>query len=92
MMNMLDQGENDEKIICIHLDDPEYREITHISQLATHRLNELKRFFEDYKKLEKKDVIVEDFLGPEDAKRVIRKSMDLYQKMFSYLTRGNHPR
>jgi inorganic pyrophosphatase len=30
MMTMLDQGENDEKIICVHLDDPEYRDYTHI--------------------------------------------------------------
>ncbi len=88
VMNMLDQGENDEKIICIHLDDPEYRDFTSISELPHHRLDELQRFFKDYKKLEKKEVVVEDFQGPEDARKVVHKSMRLYQKMFSYLTRG----
>jgi inorganic pyrophosphatase len=92
MMNMLDQGENDEKIICIHLDDPEYRDFTNISELPHHRLDELQRFFKDYKKLEKKEVVVEDFMGPDDAKRVVLKSMRLYQKMFSYLTRGGQVR
>ncbi len=92
VMNMMDQGENDEKIICIHLDDPEYRGFTNISELPRHRLDELQRFFKDYKKLEKKEVVVDDFLGPEDAIRVVLKSMRLYSKMFSYLTRGGQGR
>ncbi len=32
-------------------------------------------FFEDYKKNEHKEVIVDEFLGAEDAKRVIRESL-----------------
>lgn len=92
MMNMLDQGENDEKIICIHLDDPEYRDFTNIDELPHHRLDELQRFFKDYKKLEKKEVVVEDFLGPDEAILAVQKSMRLYSKMFSYLTRGGQGR
>jgi inorganic pyrophosphatase len=92
MMNMLDQGENDEKIICIHLDDPEYRNFTNINELPHHRLDELQRFFKDYKKLEKKQVVVEDFLGPDEAIQAVLKSMRLYSKMISYLTRGGQGR
>lgn len=92
MMNMLDQGENDEKIICIHLDDPEYRNFTNINELPHHRLDELQRFFKDYKKLEKKQVVVEDFQGPDEAIQAVLKSMRLYSKMFSYLTRGGQGR
>ena len=92
MMNMLDQGENDEKIICIHLDDPEYRNFTNINELPHHRLDELQRFFKDYKKLEKKQVVVEDFMGPDEAIQAVLKSMRLYSKMFSYLTRGGQGR
>lgn len=33
MMAMLDQGQNDEKIISVHLDDPEYRAFAHIQEL-----------------------------------------------------------
>jgi len=87
MMTMIDQGENDEKIICIHLDDPEYREYTDISQLPPHRMNEVRRFFEDYKKLEAKEVRVQDFLGPDEAKKAVRHATALYDKLFSYMHR-----
>ena len=87
MMTMLDQGENDEKIICIHLDDPEYREYADIGQLPAHRMNEVRRFFEDYKKLEAKEVLVQDFLGPDEAKKAVRHAMALYEKLFSYMHR-----
>jgi len=79
MMTMVDQGQNDEKVICIHLDDPEYRDYVAIQQLPPHRLTELRRFFEDYKKLEGKEVAVHDFLGPVDAVEAVAHSMELYR-------------
>ena len=92
MMTMLDQGENDEKIISVHLDDPEYRDYTHIKELPPHRLVEVQRFFEDYKKLENKEVLVQDFLGPDEAEKVISHAADLYAKLFSYMHRQSGPR
>jgi inorganic pyrophosphatase len=87
LMVMVDQGENDEKIICVHLDDPEYRDFTHISELQPHRMIEVKRFFEDYKTLEHKDVKVEEFLGPEEARKVVTHGAQLYSKLFAYMHR-----
>ena len=55
MMHMVDEGENDEKIICVHLDDPEYLLYEHFDELPEHRLVELQRFFQDYKVLEGKE-------------------------------------
>ena len=46
-----------------------------------HTLREIRRFFEDYKTLEHKQVIVEDLLGVEDAIRIIRESLDLYRQL-----------
>jgi inorganic pyrophosphatase len=40
---MIDQGEQDDKIIGVHADDPEYRDYTDISELPAHRLIEIKR-------------------------------------------------
>jgi len=82
LMTMVDQGERDEKIISVHLDDPEYRSYGHISQLPSHRLAELRRFFEDYKALEHKEVLVQDFFGPVEAVDVVRRAMSLYRTHF----------
>jgi inorganic pyrophosphatase len=86
MMTMVDQGENDEKIITVHLDDPEYMDFGHINELPPHRLEELRSFFEDYKKLERKEVAVQDFLGPDQAVAAVQHCMQLYRKLFSGLS------
>src|SRR6188768_2835058 len=49
MMQMVDQNEEDDKIIAIHENDPAVSHFRDISQLPEHTLNELQRFFEDYK-------------------------------------------
>jgi inorganic pyrophosphatase len=43
-------------------------------------MRELKRFFEDYKVLERKAVVVSDPLGREAALGVVRDAMALYQR------------
>jgi len=79
MMTMIDQDQDDEKIIAVHLDDPEYRAWVHIDQLPPHRLAELRRFFEDYKVLEHKAVKVQDFFGPVEAVDAVREAMARYR-------------
>ncbi|KAK2981959.1 hypothetical protein RJ640_019179 [Escallonia rubra] len=78
LMPMIDQGEKDDKIIAVCADDPEYRHYTDINQLAPHRLAEIRRFFEDYKKNENKEVAVNEFLPSATAHDAIQYSMDLY--------------
>lgn len=41
------QGENDDKIIGVCADDPEFRHYKDINDLPPHRLAEIRRFFED---------------------------------------------
>ncbi|XP_015889988.2 soluble inorganic pyrophosphatase isoform X2 [Ziziphus jujuba] len=78
LMPMIDQGEKDDKIIAVCADDPEFRHYKDIKDLPPHRLAEIRRFFEDYKKNENKKVDVEDFLPAESAIDAIKYSMDLY--------------
>uniref|UniRef100_A0A0E0M7I9 Soluble inorganic pyrophosphatase n=1 Tax=Oryza punctata TaxID=4537 RepID=A0A0E0M7I9_ORYPU len=71
-------GEKDDKIIAVCVDDPEFRHFNDLKELSPHRLAEIRRFFEDYKKNENKEVAVNDFLPPATAQEAIKYSMDLY--------------
>ncbi|KAJ6922296.1 hypothetical protein NC652_016067 [Populus alba x Populus x berolinensis] len=75
LMPMIDQGEKDDKIIAVCADDPEYRHYNDIKELPPHRLAEIRRFFEDYKKNENKEVAVNDFLPASDAYEAIQHSI-----------------
>jgi inorganic pyrophosphatase len=80
MIGMIDQGEQDDKIVCVHADDPEYRDYNNLTELPHHKLDELKIFFEDYKKLENKMVKVTGFSGPEEAKKIVMEGIENYKK------------
>lgn len=82
VMQMIDQDEEDDKIIAIHEHDPAYNHLRDISELPEHTLNELQRFFEDYKILELKKVRIERFKGRVDSLEVIRKAYHLYDETF----------
>lgn len=78
VMRMLDNGEADDKIIAVASGDPSVNHINDISELPQHFVSELRNFFEDYKKLEKKTVVVEDFLNKEVALEILRSSIEFY--------------
>lgn len=82
VMRMVDGGEADDKIIAVAASDQSVNHINDIKDLPPHLVKEVHRFFEDYKKLENKEVIVEDFLGKEDAMRIINESIALYDRTF----------
>jgi inorganic pyrophosphatase len=79
-MKMKDQGEIDDKVIAVHVNDPDYAHYGSITELPDHRLREVKRFFEDYKALENKSVVVEEFLGKKEALDSIKLAISRYQQ------------
>lgn len=83
LMEMIDNEERDEKIISVAKNDISVNYIDDIDGLPPHTMIQLRRFFEDYKKLEHKNVIVEKIAGKEEAFRVIQESIDRYNQKFS---------
>ncbi len=81
VMHMIDDDEQDDKIIAVANNDMAVNYINDISELPPHTVVELRRFFEDYKKLEHKQVIVEQFLGREDAYKIVNEAVEFYDKM-----------
>jgi len=79
VMKMRDEKGEDDKIIAAHVDDPQFSHLREISEVAEHWTAELRRFFLDYKLLEKKEVTVEEMLGRTDAERIIREALQLYE-------------
>ena len=83
LMTMEDEGELDHKVIAVHVNDPEYNSYQDVHELPPHRLAVIKRFFEDYKTLEHKRVIVDDILSAAAALPVIEQALKLYQAWVS---------
>ncbi len=82
VMRMLDNGEADDKIIAVASGDPSVSHINDISELPLHFISEMRSFFEDYKKLENKTVVVEDFLDRHIAMSILNDSFKMYRETF----------
>jgi inorganic pyrophosphatase len=81
LIRMRDDKGIDDKIIALNDRDPAFADYKDHTDLPGHTLREMRRFFEDYKILEKKEVEVEDLIGKEDAIEVIIEALDLYRKL-----------
>lgn len=82
VMQMLDGGEGDDKIIAVAANDPTVNHYNNIEELPRHFFDELRHFFEEYKTLEKKSVKVEEFGNKEMAHEIIKKSIESYKENF----------
>jgi len=82
VMRMLDNGEGDDKIIAVAADDMSVNHLNEIEELPSHFLRELRSFFEDYKKLENKEVKVEEFQPKPVAQQILNRSIEQYKLKF----------
>jgi inorganic pyrophosphatase len=80
VMKMRDDKGEDDKLIAVHADDPTYADYSDISEIPAHKLRELKRFFEDYKALENKNVLVSEPQGRSAGLEVLRDAIRLYDR------------
>ncbi len=85
VMEMLDNGEEDFKIICVNKKDPRFDHVLHVDQLQPFERKDLQTFMEIYKYAQTGPgtVKVGRFLGPEEAYELINKSMEAYKTKFN---------
>jgi len=83
VIDMLDGGEGDEKIIAIPFYDPLYSNYTSMDKFPEHVFDELIHFLKVYKQLEKKQIEIRGLHGKEKAEEIIASSIARYKKEFS---------
>lgn len=83
VMQMIDGGEMDDKIIAVAKGDKNWNHINDLTDLNPHVLDEIRVFFEDYKKLEKKSTEVKGFLNKAEAIRIFEQSVVDYKEKFA---------
>ena len=86
VMRMRDEMGGDDKLIAVSIHDPAFRDYQHFDALPVHRVREIKRFFQDYKVLEGKEVVIDDVLGPDRAIEILIESLELYSRKYA----GSH--
>jgi inorganic pyrophosphatase len=82
LMNMIDSGEGDDKIIAVPVDDPRWDETNDLKDINRHTLKEIEHFYSTYKKLQNKEVSVTGFKGKKEALATITEGLKLYQEKF----------
>jgi inorganic pyrophosphatase len=82
VMRMIDRGQADDKIIAVATQDASVSHINRVEELPDYFKVELKHFFENYKALENKKVVVDEFQSREKAIQVIGEAVSYYKKEF----------
>jgi inorganic pyrophosphatase len=81
-MEMLDNGEKDEKIIAVAQGDMSVSHINSIEELPENYKLEMKHFFSEYKTLSKKTVVVDEFLPAKEALQIVEECIKRYKKKY----------
>ncbi|PSQ42535.1 inorganic pyrophosphatase [Halobacteriales archaeon SW_7_68_16] len=83
LMGMDDDGEKDDKVIAVPVEDPRYDHVQDIEDVPRQRRDEIAEFFETYKNLEPgKQTETLGFEGKASAMDAIEHAMDRYDQRF----------
>ncbi|MBS1268429.1 MAG: Inorganic pyrophosphatase [Nitrosopumilus sp.] len=80
LLEMKDDGEPDDKIICVSINDPRYLHTKDIKDIEDHFRSEIGHFFQVYKELEGKKVEILGWKSANEAKKVISESIKRYDE------------
>jgi len=82
LLVMIDSGVKDHKIVAVATADPEYNQYRQASELPAHKLAVVRRFFQDYKQLEKKEVRVDRIEPAKKVYPVVEAALKRYRQKF----------
>jgi inorganic pyrophosphatase len=82
MLKMIDKGEKDYKLLAVPSNDPYYGQYTSFDDVPSHFLDEVRHFFMTYKQLEGAQTTNEGWVGTEEARNGVLKSMEMYRTKF----------
>ncbi|MCW1929818.1 MAG: inorganic diphosphatase [Candidatus Kerfeldbacteria bacterium] len=83
VLDMIDGGDGDAKVLAVPTEDPRYKNTKNISDLEPHLLDEISHFFKVYKDLQGKKVEVGEWKDAAAAIDVVNKSFRLYTEKYS---------
>lgn len=83
IMNMIDDGDNDAKVIGVPKKDPRWDNVKDLSDINEHTLKEIEHFFATYKKVQNKEVETKGFEDAKAARAAFERSRELYKKKFN---------
>ena len=79
-LRVIDNGEEDFKLIAVVNVDPRYNGINKLEDLSEFTLLEIKNFFENYKTLQNIKVEVTDYYSKEEAIKLIKECKKAYKE------------
>jgi len=79
-IHMRDEEMMDDKLLAVNSGDPAFSDCQEFSDLPKHILRETVRFFEDYKRLEGKNVQVGEAVGRAAGIDVLRRALRAYRE------------
>ncbi len=82
VLHMIDNDEQDDKIIAVHAGDPRFSKYMDISDVPEHLMAEIRHFFETYKQLQNKKVRVLDMKNSVIARKLVLQGIEKYKKKF----------
>ncbi len=78
ILRMVDQKENDQKVLAVPNRNPRFESIHTIDQVFPHVQKEIEYFFSIYKELQGGKTSMKGWAGPRDARKVIMESRQAY--------------
>lgn len=79
-MKMVDNGEPDDKLIAVPIDDPRWQKVKDLPDINPHTIKEMSHFFSTYKQLEGKTVVVGDWQNRAAAEAMFKRAVELYRQ------------